>query len=243
MKVDILAIAAHPDDVELSCCGTLLRHIDQGYSVGLLDLTRGELGTRGSAELRDQEAENARQIMGALFRKNLALPDGFFAHQRETLLRIIEVIRFCQPSVVLANAPRDRHPDHGRASKIISDACYFSGLSKIQTSHTDGSFQEKWRPDAVYHYIQDYFLEPDFVVDITDYLERKFECIKAFKSQFHLPDEAEYKDEEQTPISGADFMEFLRSRGRDFGRPAGFDYAEGFVVDRTLGIRNLFDLA
>lgn len=238
MKVDILAIAAHPDDIELSCCGTLLRHLDMGKTVGLLDLTQGELGTRGSAELRAQEAEAARIMMGATFRKNVAMPDGFFTHSRENIEKIIRVIRACQPEIVLANAPHDRHPDHGRAGKLISDACFFSGLAKIETTDDDGNPQERWRPTAVYHYIQDYNLEADFVVDITPYMERKIQLIQAFKSQFYDPD----SNELATPLTGADFFDTVRGKAKTYGRPAGFEYAEGFIVGRTPGVQNLFDL-
>jgi len=238
MKVDILAIAAHPDDIELSCVGTLLKHIDEGKSVGLLDLTQGELGTRGTPELRAEEAENARQMMGAAFRKNLRLPDGFFQHNQENIVKIIEVIRWCQPHIVLANAPRDRHPDHGRASKLIADACFYAGLAKIETKDENGQVQQRWRPDAVYHYIQDYNLEADFVVDISDYMERKIELVQAFKSQFYDPDSKELT----TPLTGADFFEMLRGKAKMYGRPAGFSYAEGFVNSRTPGVKSLFDL-
>jgi len=238
MKVDILAIAAHPDDIELSCVGTLIRHIDAGKTVGLLDLTQGELGTRGSATLRAEEAENARKMMGAAFRKNVQLPDGFFQYNRANMLKIIEIVRWCQPKIVLANAPRDRHPDHGRAAKLIADACFYSGLVKIETWDTEGHIQDRWRPEAVYHYIQDYNLEADFVVDISDYMERKIELVKAFKSQFFDPN----SDELNTPLTGADFFEMLRGKAKMYGRPAGFAYAEGFIKSRTLGVKDLFDL-
>ncbi len=238
MKVDILAIAAHPDDIELSCVGTLLKHIDEGKSVGLLDLTQGELGTRGTPELRAQEAEVARQMMGAAFRKNIQLPDGFFQYKQENIVKIIEVIRWCQPTIVLANAPRDRHPDHGRASKLIADACFYAGLVKIETKDENGQLQDRWRPDAVYHYIQDYNLEADFVVDISDYMERKIELVQAFQSQFYDPDSGELT----TPLTGADFFEMLRGKAKVYGRPAGFSYAEGFINSRTPGVKSLFDL-
>ncbi len=242
-KVDILAIGVHPDDVELSCSGTLLREIAQGKTVGLLDLTRGELGTRGTAEIRDQEAADAARLMGAQFRHNLNMQDGFFqnepAHQRQ----IIEVIRACRPDIVLANAPSDRHSDHGRASQLTYDACFYAGLAKIETVGPDGQPQERWRPQALYYYIQDRYLEPDFVVDITDYLERKMELIKCFRSQFHVPEAAEYQEELQTPISGFDFMDYLQARARVQGRPAGFDFGEGFIASRTIGVTELFDLS
>lgn len=243
MKVDILAIGAHPDDIELSCVGTLLRHMDQGKAVGLLDLTRGELGSRGSAKLRDEEAAKSAKLMGAKFRKNLDMGDGYFEYNRLNVNRIIHVIRECKPDIVLANAIDDRHPDHGRAAKLIVDACFFSGLTKIETNNKKGKPQKAWRPKAVYHYIQDRHLKPDFVVDITDYMEQKIECIQAFGSQFYNKrTEKEYKKEVKTPISGEDFLEFIKAKNRVFGRPAQFEFAEGFNVARIPGVNNLFDL-
>jgi bacillithiol biosynthesis deacetylase BshB1 len=242
MKVDLLAIGVHPDDVELSCSGTLLRHIDQGKTVGLLDLTRGELGTRGNAEIRREEAARAAEMMGAKFRWNLDLADGFFTHDRASVIAITRVIRACRPEIVLANALSDRHPDHGRAAKLISDACFFSGLVKIETHDDQGRPQERWRPRAVYHYIQDNQLEPDFVVDISPYIDRKMELVLAFRSQFYNPALEEFSQELNTPISGKDFLDFLRAKNAVFGRPAGFSFAEGFQVGRTPGVTDLFDL-
>jgi bacillithiol biosynthesis deacetylase BshB1 len=241
MKVDILAIGVHPDDVELSCSGTLLRHIDQGKTVGLLDLTRGELGSRGSAELRDVEAANSALKMGSIFRKNLCMADGFIQYSQENLLKIIEIIRWCQPEIVLCNAPDDRHPDHGRSSKLEADACFYAGLLKIQT-RLDGMPQQHWRPKAVYHYIQDKDLVPSFVVDITPFIERKLELILAFRSQFFLPEVTEFQNEPATPISGHDFFEFVKAKCRAFGRPIGVEFAEGFITARTPGVSNFFDL-
>ena len=232
MKLDILAIGVHPDDIELSCSGTLLSHIDQGKKVGLCDLTMGELGTRGSGKLRLEEAEAARKIMGAEVRENLEMADGFFQHTPENVKKIIAVIRKYQPDIVLANALNDRHPDHGRAAKLTADACYYAGLKKIETG------QKEWRPQAVYHYIQDYNLVPDLVCDISSFLDKKMECIMAFKSQFYDPDDTE----ENTPISSKAFMDFIIAKGRGFGRHAGFEFAEGFNVGRTIGVRSLFDL-
>lgn len=243
MKVDILAIGVHPDDIELSCSGTLLRHIDQGKTVGLLDLTRGELGTRGNADIRDQEAAEAARLMGAAFRQNLAMPDGFFEYKRESLLRIIKVIRDCQPEIVLCNALDDRHPDHGKAAKLTADACFYAGLVKIPTQDDNGQPHDRWRPKAVYHYIQDYNLKPDFVVDITGYMDRKLELVRAFSSQFYVPEAKEYEQELSSPISGKGFMDFLRAKASTYGRPAGFDFGEGFNVARTPGVNSLFDLA
>lgn len=243
MKIDILAIGVHPDDIELSCSGTLLRHIEMGRTVGLLDLTRGELGTRGTAEIRDQEAAEAARLMGASFRKNLAFADGFFRNDQEHILPIIQAIREHQPEIVLANAINDRHADHGRAAKLTDDACFYSGLAKIETLGPDGSPQQRWRPKALYHYIQDYNLEPDFVVDITPYIERKLDLVLAFRSQFHQEGEHEFKGALQTPISGREFLEFLRAKARTYGRPAGFEFGEGFTAPRTLGVTDLFSLA
>lgn len=243
MKIDILAIGVHPDDVELSCSGTLLRHIDQGKTVGLLDLTRGELGTRGNAEIRDQEAADAAQLMGAAFRKNLEMADGFFSHTPENIKKIIAVIRAHQPEIVLCNAVEDRHPDHGRAAKLTADACYYAGLVKIVTYGADGSPQERWRPKAVYHYIQDYNLKPDFVVDISEYIDRKLELVKAFRSQFFVPEAKEYDKELSSPISSKSFMDFLKAKASTYGRPAGFDFGEGFLAPRTVGVQDLFQLS
>ncbi|MEM9546847.1 MAG: bacillithiol biosynthesis deacetylase BshB1 [Bacteroidota bacterium] len=238
MNVDILAIGVHPDDVELGCSGTLLKHIAMGKTVGIVDLTKGELGTRGNAELRLQEAENARRIMGAAVRENLGMADGFFQHNEENILKISKVIRKYKPQIVLANAISDRHPDHGRAAKLTSDACFYSGLARIQQKNANGEVLTPWRPKAVYHYIQDHNLKADFVVDISEHIEKKFECILAFSSQFSKGG----NDGPQTPISGKDFMDFMKAKNRAYARQIGVEYAEGFTVDRDLGIRNLFDL-
>ncbi|TAK46568.1 MAG: bacillithiol biosynthesis deacetylase BshB1 [Saprospiraceae bacterium] len=242
MKVDILAIGVHPDDVELSCSGTLLRHIAKGKKVGLLDLTRGELGTRGSAEIREKEARESAGKMGVLFRENAGMADGFFTCLPENILKIVRILRWCRPEIVLANAPDDRHPDHGRAAKLTAGACFYSGLVKIKTEDAGGQPQEQWRPSAVYHYIQDKHLVPDFVVDISDFMEEKMALVQTFRSQFYLPGEEEFSGELNTPISGSDFMEFLRAKARDFARPIGKTYAEGFIAARTIGVDDLFDL-
>lgn len=236
-KVDILAIGAHPDDVELSCGGTIAKHIQQGKKVAIVDLTEGELGSRGTVTSRYEEAEAAAKILGIKERINLQLPDGFFTEDQDSLTRLIRQIRHFQPEIVLANAPSDRHPDHGRGSSLIARACFLAGLRKIDTSFNDTS-QAAWRPKAVYHYIQDYFLAPDFVVDVTDFVETKFEAIKAYKTQFYNPT----SNEPQTPISGKDFFEFMRGRMMQYGRPIGVQYAEGFIADRYLGVDDLFDL-
>jgi len=238
MKVDILAIGAHPDDIELSGSGTLLRHIDMGYTVGLLDLTRGELGTRGTPELRLEEAENARKLMGASFRKNLWMEDGFFKNSLENQLKIIQVIRAAQPSIVLANAVEDRHIDHGKAARLIADACFLSGLQKIETKGDDETSQERWRPKAIYHYIQDRQLTPDIIVDISDYMEQKIELIKCFRSQFFNPGSKEL----ETPLTRNDFFDLIRGKNKVFGRDAQYEFAEGFNVTRTIGVGDLVKL-
>ena len=240
-NINILAFGVHPDDVELGCSGTLLKHISMGYQVGLIDLTRGELGTRGSAEIRTIEAKNAAERLHAKFRINLDMADGFFQDNLENQLKIIEVIRRFKPTLVLLNAVKDRHPDHGRAAKMVADACFYAGLSKISTSFNSLP-QDAWRPKYVYHYIQDYNLKPDFVVDISEFMDEKLNLVKTFKSQFYLPAATEYQEEKETPISGADFLDFLSAKARSYGREAGFTYAEGFTTVRTPGIQNLFDL-
>jgi len=237
MEVDILAIGVHPDDVELSCSGTLLRQLEEGNSVGLLDLTRGELGTRGTPEIRLQEANDASQLMGASFRNNLGMRDGLFEINEENLMLIIREIRACRPKIVLANAVEDRHPDHGRAAKLVHQACFLSGLRKIKTSK-NGVNQKHHRPDNVYHYIQDRAIEPHFVFDISDVIDRKMEVISSFKSQFYDPD----SKEPSSPISGKDFMDFIVAKARNFGREAGFEYAEGFTSYKKIGVEDLFDI-
>ncbi|MFZ1455436.1 MAG: bacillithiol biosynthesis deacetylase BshB1 [Saprospiraceae bacterium] len=239
MKVDILAIGVHPDDIELCAAGTLLRHLDLGFSIALCDLTQGELGTRGNGVLRLEEAEIARKIFGdQVPRVNLGMADGFFTHDEQHILRIAGVIRLFQPEIVLCNAISDRHPDHGRASKLISDACFFSGLRKIKTTREDNIEQNAWRPKAVYHYIQDRNLKADLVVDISAYMDKKLATIMAYSSQFFNPD----SNEPSTPISGNDFIEFIKAKNRTYGRDIGAEFAEGFSVERTIGVNNLFDL-
>lgn len=237
MKLNILAFGAHPDDVELSCAGTLMSHLAQGKTVGIVDLTRGELGTRGTPELRDQEAAAAAQIMGIEVRENLGFADGFFTNDALHQIAIIRLLRRYQPDIVLANAIDDRHPDHGKAARLVADACFLSGLSKIQTLDK-GKTQKPWRPKALYHYIQDRHLIPDFVVDISPFLDKKIEAILAYKSQFYDPNSTEAA----TYISSPDFLERVRTRHIDFGMPMNFKYAEGFTISRYIGITNLFDL-
>ncbi len=237
MKLDILAIGVHPDDVELSCSGTLLKHIALGKQTAILDLTHGELGTRGNAQLRTEEARKAAEILGVAFREQLSMADGFFENNELSVKKIIPVLRKYRPEIVLCNALSDRHPDHGRAAKLVVDACFYSGLSKIESLH-EGKAQEAWRPRAVYHYIQDHYIHPDFVVDITAFSDRKREALMAFSSQFYHPD----SKEPETPISTPEFLDVLYGRMQIWGRAIGVKYAEGFTVNRYPGINNLFDL-
>lgn len=237
MKIAVLAFAAHPDDVELSAAGTLIHHKALGHSIGIVDLTQGELGSRGTKETRFEEANDAAKIMGLDARVNLKMPDGFFTHSEENLRLIIEQIRRFKPDIVLANAISDRHPDHGKGSKLVSEACFLAGLRRIETTW-EGEAQEAYRPKAVYHYIQDRMIEPDFAIDVTPYVEQKFNAIKAYKTQFWDPN----SKEPSTPISGEEFFEFLRGRMAEFGRRIGVRYAEGFTVERLPGIKSLFDL-
>lgn len=233
MKLDILAFAAHPDDIELACSGTLLKHIALGYKVGIIDLTRGELGSRGSAEIRDEESKKSTQILGIHARENLGFRDGFFEIDEAHLLKVVEMIRKYQPEIILANAVSDRHPDHKRAGDLVARANFLSGLVKIETKN-----QSKWRAKSVYRYVQDNYVKPDFVVDISGFEQKKLEAIKAFKSQFFDPNSTE----PQTPISKADFLDFILARAKDLGRTINADYAEGFTTERYIGVKNLFDL-
>lgn len=238
MKLDILAIGVHPDDVELSASGTILKHIALGKTVGILDLTRGELGTRGNAALRTEEAMRSAKILGLSVREQLTMADGFFENNENNQKHIIQAIRKYQPEIILCNAISDRHPDHGRAAKLAADACFYSGLIKIETRAEDHSLQQAWRPKAVYHYIQDHFIEPDFVIDITAHMDKKMESIFAFSSQFFDPN----SKEPETPISSKNFMENVKAKAALFGRAINCDYAEGFTVSRYIGVENLFDL-
>jgi bacillithiol biosynthesis deacetylase BshB1 len=237
MKLDILAFGAHPDDVELGCAGTILKEISLGKTVGIVDLTRGELGTRGSAIIRDQEANAAAEILGVQVRENLEMRDGFFVNDEKHQLEIIKMLRKYQPDIVLCNAVDDRHIDHGKGSKLVSDACFLSGLTKIETE-LEGVIQEAWRPKVVYHYMQWKNLIPAFVVDITGFTDKKIESILAYSSQFYDPT----SKEPESPISSKNFLESLNYRSRDLGRLVGVDHAEGFTVERYLAVNSLADL-
>ena len=237
MKLDILAFAAHPDDVELACSGSVLHHINLGYKVGIIDLTKGELGSRGTAETRRAEAEASSKILGVSARENLDLGDGSFENNFETRLALIKMIRKYQPEMVWANAIDDRHPDHGRAAKLTSDACFFSGLSKIEVED-NGTRLKEWRPKQLLHYIQDRNITPDIVVDVTVYWEQRMKSVYAFKTQFYDPSSTE----PETPISSKDFIDFLHARAQEFGRPIGAKYGEGFVKSRLIGVNDLMSL-
>ena len=237
MKLDILAFGAHPDDVELGCAGTILKEISLGKTVGIIDLTRGELGTRGTAEIRDHEANAAGKILGVSVRENLEMRDGFFVNDEKHQLEIIKMIRKYQPEIVLCNAIDDRHIDHSKGSKLVSDACFLSGLLKIETT-VEGEEQKAWRPKLVYHYIQWKNIEPDFVVDITGFTDKKIEAILAYGSQFYDAN----SNEPESPITSKNFFESLNYRSRDLGRLTGVDHAEGFTVERYLAVNSLGDL-
>ena len=237
MKLDILAIGAHPDDVELGVGATIAKEVANGNKVGILDLTRGELGTRGNAEIRDVESMNSSKVLGTEVRENLRLQDGFFENNKESQIKIIEIIRKYQPEIVLINAPKDRHPDHGKAHSLVSTACFLSGLIKIETK-LEGKKQKVWRPKHVYSYIQWKYLEPDFVVDVSDYMDTKINSILEFKSQFFDPN----SNEPETPISKAGFLDSVRNMASEFGKNAGVKYAEGFIVERYPLIDSLFDI-
>lgn len=237
MNLDILAFAAHPDDVEISCGGTLLRYVQEGKKVGIIDLTRGELGTRGSAETREIEAKNAADFLHLSMRKNLGFQDGFFTSDESNTMKIIGEIRRFRPEIVFANSLEDRHPDHAKAAQMVADACFLSGLSKIET-RWENEVQEAYRPRLVLHYIQDYYIEPDIVLDVSEFIEQKISLIKCFHSQFYDPQ----SNEANTPISGEEFFDFLKGRMMSYGRPIGARYAEGFSVKRLVGVSDIFEL-
>lgn len=235
MKLDILAIGSHPDDVELGCSGTLIKEIKRGKKVGIIDLTEGELGTRGTVETRYQEAADSAMIMGVSVRENLKMRDGFFQNNEAHQLRLIQVIRKYQPEIVIGNILEDRHPDHGRAGWLIYDACFLSGLKQVKTTDDSGNEQEKWRPKMLLHYIQDRFHEPDVIVDISNEWEQRMEAVKAFKTQFY----SGYDDGPETYISSPEFLDALVARARLLGKRIGVKYGEGFLSKKSIGIENL----
>ncbi len=237
MKLDILAFGAHPDDVELGCGGTIAKEISLGKKVGIIDLTRGELGSRGSVEIRNSESANASKILRVSIRENLDMRDGFFENNEANQLKVIEMIRKYQPEIILCNAIDDRHIDHGKGSKLVSDACFLSGLVKVETQ-LNGEYQNPWRPKVVYHYIQWKNIEPHFVVDISDFIDVKMESILAYSSQFYNPKSTE----KETPITSKNFLDSVKYRAQDLGRLIASNYAEGFTVERYLAVNSLSDL-
>ncbi len=237
MKLDILAFGAHPDDVELGCSGTIAKEISLGKKVGIVDLTRGELGTRGSVEIRNSESAKASAILGVIARENLDMRDGFFLNDEAHQLKIIEMIRKYKPEIVLCNAIQDRHIDHGKGSKLVSDACFLSGLIQIKTE-LNGVQQEAWRPKIVYHYIQWQNIEPDFVVDISDFMDKKMASVLAYASQFYNPN----SNEPVSPITSKNFLDSVKYRAQDLGRLVNVTYAEGFTTERYLAVNCLSDL-
>jgi bacillithiol biosynthesis deacetylase BshB1 len=239
MKVDILVIASHPDDAELGCGGTIAKHVALGMKVGIIDLTQGELGTRGNAQSRAEEAAAASSVLKISVRENLGLADGFFQNTQESQLAVIRKVRQYQPDIVLANAIMDRHPDHGKGASLAYDACFLSGLAKINTTGDDGSVQKAWRPKHVYHYVQSQYIKPDFIVDISDYWEIKLRAIRAYKTQFFDASSSE----PQTFISKPEFLNFLEARAIELGNIAGVKYAEGFTTHRYPVLNKLTDIS
>lgn len=237
MKLDILVIASHPDDAELGCGGTIVRHIREGKKVGIADLTRGELGTRGTSQTREAEAKAAEKIMGLTVRENLNLPDGFFKNEKEHQLTVVRAIRKYQPEIVLTNAEFDRHPDHGRGSDLVFESCFLSGLAKVETEW-EGNKQQAWRPKALYHFIQSQFIVPHFIVDISEVWEKKMEAIRAYKTQFYDP----ASTEPQTYISNPAFLKMVESRAIEMGHAIGVKYGEGFTSRRWVGVKSLDDI-
>lgn len=235
MKLDVLAIGAHPDDVELGCSGVLIKEIKRGKTAGIIDLTQGELGTRGTIETRYQEAAEAAKIMGLHARDNLKMRDGFFVNDESHQLQLIAAIRKYQPEIVIGNIMDDRHPDHGKAGKLIYDACFLSGLKQVKTMDERGEEQQKWRPKHLLHYIQDRFYEPDVIVDISDVWEQRMQAITAYKTQFHNTQ----SEEPQTYISSPQFLDAVIGRARDLGKRIGVQFAEGFLSKKSIGIDNL----
>jgi len=236
-KIDILAIGAHPDDVELGCAGTIAKEISNGKKVGIVDLTRGELGTRGDSQTRDTESNNAAKLLGVEFRDNLDFSDCFFTNDKNHQIKLVEIIRKYRPDIIIGNAVQDRHIDHSKAAKLIADACFLSGLKKIVTKHNSKN-QDPWRPLNVYHYIQWNNNKPDFVVDISDFIKNKLDAVMCYKSQFYDPND----NSEDTPISTKNFLDSIEYRARDLGRLTGVEYAEGFNALRIPVVKHISDL-
>jgi bacillithiol biosynthesis deacetylase BshB1 len=237
MKLDILAIGVHPDDVELGCSGTIINEIKNGKKVGIIDMTQGELGTRGTIETRYSEAANAAMIMGVQVRENLKMRDGFFENDEAGKLKLISAIRKYQPDIIIGNVLHDRHPDHGRAGKMIAECSFLSGLAKIETKDDAGNAQARWRPSYVLHYIQDWYHEPDLLIDISEVFEQRMLAIQAYSTQFHSTDIN--NNEPQTYIYTPDFLDSVIARARMFGKRIGVKYAEGFITEKKIGIRSL----
>lgn len=235
MKLDLLAIAAHPDDVELGCSGTLIKEVNRGKKVGIVDLTQGELGTRGTIETRYAEAAAAAAIMGIHVRENLKMRDGFFKNDEEHQMQVVQVLRKYRPEIVIANILEDRHPDHGRGGWLVYDACFLSGLRQVKSYDENGKEQEKWRPKLLLHYIQDRFYEPDIIIDISEEWEKRMEAVKAYKTQFHDP----ASTEPQTYLSNPEFIQALEARARLLGKRIGVKYGEGFLSKKNIGIKDL----
>lgn len=238
-KLDILVLPSHPDDAELYCAGTIAKHLAMGKQVGIVDLTEGELGTRGTVEIRRQEAANAAEILKLTVRENVGLADGFFKNDQQHQQRVITFIRKYQPEIIITNATTDRHPDHARAAELVQDSAFYAGLRMIKTVSADGVAQEAWRPKLVLNFIQDTYIKPDILIDVTEYWPQKVASVKAYKSQFYNPD---WTNEPQTYISSPEFMEVAEARAREFGRAIQVKYAEGFTAKRLLGVNDLFSL-
>lgn len=237
MKLDILVLAAHPDDAELGCGGTIAKHVSLGRKVGIVDFTMGELGTRGTPEIRQQEATASAKVLGISVRENLKLPDGFFQNEKKYQLEVVRAIRKFQPQIILANAVYDRHPDHGRGADLAFEASFLSGLAKVETED-NGKLQTPWRPRVMYHYIQSQLIKPDFVIDITSQWDKKMEAVMSYKTQFYDPS----SKEPETFISKPGFLKMLHARATEFGQGIGVEYGEGFTVRRVMGVETLFDL-
>lgn len=237
LKLDILVLAAHPDDAELGCGGVIAKHVALGHRVGIIDFTRGELGTRGTVQTRDAEAQASSKILGLSVRENLNFKDSFFTNDEHHQREVAMVIRKYQPEIVLANATYDRHPDHGKGAGLSFDSCFISGLIKVETTH-EGKPQLPWRPRSLYHFIQSQYIQPDFIVDISEHWDTKMESVKAYKTQFYDPQ----SKEPATYISNPSFMKMLESRAQEYGHAIGVKFGEGFTVRRSIGVDNLFSI-